>query len=168
MGKGSLLTLSIHAFVCGKQALAVRASGLASFLGQNAGRTSRHSQVSMNRTGRSRNSAGFSPLRTPHGSRCADRFGRINRNQFSMLRRTDWLIDLSAQSGVVILRNQQPGSGQPALEPKQVEARPFGSSLRPKRWHQDLRQWWPPQWRPHWCLRVHRREAMSEHRQAKQ
>jgi hypothetical protein len=32
MGKGSLLTLSIHAFVCGKQALAVRASGLASFL----------------------------------------------------------------------------------------------------------------------------------------
>jgi hypothetical protein len=25
--------------------------------------------------------------------------------------------------------------------PKQVEARPFGSSLRPKRWHQVLRQW---------------------------
>jgi hypothetical protein len=73
--------------------------------------------------------------------RCADRFGRINRNQFSMLRRTDWLIDLSAQSGVVILRNQQPDSGQPALEPKLVEARPFGSSLRPKRWHQVLRQW---------------------------
>jgi hypothetical protein len=32
-----------------------------------------------------------------------------------MLRRTDWLIDLSAQSGVVILQNQQPDSGQPAL-----------------------------------------------------
>jgi hypothetical protein len=101
MGKGSLLTLSIHVFVCGRQALAVRASGLASFLGQNAGRTSRHSQISMNRTGRSRNSAGFSPLRAPHGSRCADRFGRINRNQFSMLRRTDWLIDLSARKAQV-------------------------------------------------------------------
>src|SRR6202023_4188295 len=33
MGKGSLLTLSIHVFVCGRQALAVRASGLASLSG---------------------------------------------------------------------------------------------------------------------------------------
>src|ERR1700730_3838384 len=57
--------------------------------------------------------------------------------QFATPRRTDYLIDLSAQSGVVILRNQQPDSGQPALEPKQVEARPFGSNLRPKRWHQS-------------------------------
>jgi hypothetical protein len=78
MGKGSLLTLSIHAFVCGKQALAVRASGLASFLDQNAGRTSRHSQVSMNRTGRSRNSAGFSPGVTLDASfQAVRRFGHV-------------------------------------------------------------------------------------------
>ena len=63
MGKGSLLTLSIHVFFCGRQALAVslRACVLS---GSKPQPRIVVLASSMNRTGRSRNSAGFSPLRT--------------------------------------------------------------------------------------------------------